>query len=143
MFGPVAREVLAFGTVAFAVFGSVRHRAESNMSQLNYAKQGSELLSSQQALSTLSNQGMCSMYLVIITGAVAFLISLPRTLDRLAWMGLLSAAVITLAGFIAMIGAGANPVPGRSLTVTASSNFFDAFLAVTNPVGTFLCLRVT
>jgi amino acid permease len=117
MFGPVAREVLAFGTVAFAVFGS-----------------GSELLSSQQALSTLSNQGMCSMYLVIITGAIAFFISLPRTLDRLAWMGLLSAAVITLAGFIAMIGAGANPVPGRSLTATSSSNFFDAFLAVTNPV---------
>jgi hypothetical protein len=85
---------------------------------------------------------MCSMYLVIITGAIAFFISLPRTLDRLAWMGLLSAAVITLAGFIAMIGAGANPVPGRSLTATSSSNFFDAFLAVTNPVGT-LCLRVT
>ncbi|KAG0709069.1 transmembrane amino acid transporter protein-domain-containing protein [Suillus ampliporus] len=126
MFGPVARELLAFGTVAFAVFGS-----------------GSELLSSQQALSTLSNQGMCSMYLVIITAAVAFLISLPRTLGRLAWMGLLSAGVITLAGFVAMIGAGANPVPGRSLTITASSNFYEAFLAVTNPVRTFLCLRLT
>ncbi|KAG1812299.1 transmembrane amino acid transporter protein-domain-containing protein [Suillus variegatus] len=121
MFGPVAREVLAFGTVSFAVFGS-----------------GSGLLSSQQALSTLSNQGMCSMYLVIITGTVAFLISLPRTLDRLAWMGVLSAAVIAVAGFIAMIGAGVNPVPGRSLTVAASSNFFDAFLAVTNPVGHFM-----
>jgi hypothetical protein len=82
------------------------------------------------------------MYLVIISGAVCFLISLPRTLDRLAWMGLLSAAVITLAGFVAMIGAGANPVPGRSLTVAASSNFYDAFLAVTNPVRTLLCLRV-
>ncbi|OAX44817.1 hypothetical protein K503DRAFT_678052 [Rhizopogon vinicolor AM-OR11-026] len=125
MFGPVARELLAFGTVAFAVFGS-----------------GSELLSSQQALSTLSNQGMCSMYLVIISGAICFLISLPRTLDRLAWMGLLSAAVITLAGFIAMIGAGDNPVPERSLTVTASSNFYDAFLAVTNPVRTFFSLRL-
>ncbi|KAG1755078.1 transmembrane amino acid transporter protein-domain-containing protein [Suillus paluster] len=117
MFGPVARELLAFGTVAFAICGS-----------------GSELLSSQQALSTLSNQGICSMYLVIITGAVAFMISLPRTLGRLAWMGLLSAGVIALAGFVAMIGAGANPVPGRSLTITASSNFYDAFLAVTNPV---------
>ncbi|KAG2098437.1 transmembrane amino acid transporter protein-domain-containing protein [Suillus discolor] len=122
MFGPVAREVLAFGTVSFAVFGS-----------------GSGLLSSQQALSTLSNQGMCSMYLVLITGAVAFLISLPRTLDRLAWMGLVSAAVIAIAGFIAMIGAGVNPVPGRTLTVAASSNFFDAFLAVTNPVGFCIC----
>lgn len=76
------------------------------------------------------------MYLVIISGAVCFLISLPRTLDRLAWMGLLSAAVITLAGFVAMIGAGVNPVPARSLTVSAPSNFFNAFLAVTNPVRT-------
>ncbi|KAG2109313.1 uncharacterized protein F5147DRAFT_575984, partial [Suillus discolor] len=109
MFGPVAREVLAFGTISFAVLGSA-----------------SGLLSSRQALSTLSNQGMCGMYLVIITGAVDFLISLPRTLDRLAWMDLLSAAVIAIAGFIAMIGAGLNLVPGRSLTVTTSSNFFDA-----------------
>ncbi|KAG1799537.1 hypothetical protein EV424DRAFT_1474928 [Suillus variegatus] len=105
--------VLAFGTVSFVVFGLVRHRVNWNtMSQLNYHKQGSGLLSSQQALSTLSNQRMCSMYLVIITGTVAFLISLPRTLDRLAWMGVLSAAVIAVAGFIAMIGAGVNPVPG-------------------------------
>ncbi|KAG1798570.1 uncharacterized protein HD556DRAFT_1462163 [Suillus plorans] len=85
MFGPVAWEVLAFGTISFAVLGS-----------------GSGLLSSQQALSTLSNQGMF--------------------------------AIIAIAGFIAMIGAGLNLVPGRSLTVTTSSNFFDAFLAVTNPV---------
>ena len=82
------------------------------------------------------------MYLVIISGAVCLLISLPRTLDRLAWMGLLSAAVITLAGFVAMIGAGDNPVPGRSLSVTASSNFYEAFLAVTNPVRTLFYLRV-
>jgi len=57
-------------------------------------------------------------------------------------MGLLSAAVITLAGFVAMIGAGDNPVPGRSLSVTASSNFYEAFLAVTNPVRTLFYLRV-
>jgi len=40
MFGPVARELLAFGTVAFAVFGSVRHRALSvyrNLFMLNRA----------------------------------------------------------------------------------------------------------
>jgi len=112
------------------------------MSQLTFAKQGSVLLSSQQALSTLSNQGMCSMYLVIISGVACFIISLPRTLDRLAWMGLLSAAVITLAGFIAMVGAGVNPVPGRTLTVAASSNFYDAFLAVTNPVCTLFHVRI-
>lgn len=96
--------------------------------------QGSELLSGQQALTTLSNQGLCSTYLVLICAAVALVISLPRTLDQLTWMSLLSVVVITLSGVVAMIGAGANPVPGRVLSVTLPSNFYDAFLAVTNPV---------
>jgi len=82
------------------------------------------------------------MYLVIISGAVGFLIALPRTLDRLAWMGVLSAGVIFLAGLVAMIGAGENPVPERSLTISAPSDFYHAMLAVTNPVRTFFCLRV-
>ncbi|KIJ64852.1 hypothetical protein HYDPIDRAFT_89486 [Hydnomerulius pinastri MD-312] len=117
MFGATAREILSFGTIVFAIFGA-----------------GSELLSSQQALSTLSNQGLCSTYLVLISAAVTLLISLPRTLDRLTWMGLVSVVVITLSGVVAMIGAGANPVPGRVLSVSMESNFYEAFLAVTNPV---------
>lgn len=97
--------------------------------------QGSELLSGQQALSVLSNQGMCSMYFVLICGAVTLLISLPRTLDNLTWMGLLSAALITLSGIVAMVGAGMNPVLGRVISATIPSNFYDAFLAITNPVS--------
>ena len=34
-----------------------------------------------------------------------------------------------------MTGAGLNPVPDRVLRATVSTNFFQAFLAVTNPVG--------
>ncbi|KIK98804.1 hypothetical protein PAXRUDRAFT_823474 [Paxillus rubicundulus Ve08.2h10] len=117
LFGPIGREVLAAGTVVFAIFAA-----------------GSELLSSQQALSTLSNQGMCSMYFVLICGAITLLISLPRTLDRLTWMGILSAFVITVSGIVAMIGAGVSPFPGRVINATISTNFYDAFLAVTNPV---------
>ncbi|KAF9243935.1 transmembrane amino acid transporter protein-domain-containing protein [Melanogaster broomeanus] len=117
LFGPIGREVLGTGTVIFAIFAA-----------------GSELLSGQQALSALSNQGMCSMYFVIICGAITLLISLPRTLDRLTWMGLLSVFVITVSGIVAMIGAGVDPLPGRVISATIPSNFYDAFLAVTNPV---------
>ncbi|KAH7883776.1 transmembrane amino acid transporter protein-domain-containing protein [Phlebopus sp. FC_14] len=117
MFGPVGRELLGLGTVIFAIFGA-----------------GSELLSGQQALSSLSDNGMCSMYFVLICGAVTFLISLPRTLDRLTWLGLLSTAVITISGIVAMAGAGADPLPDRVLSVALSTNFYDAFLAITNPV---------
>ncbi|KIJ68230.1 hypothetical protein HYDPIDRAFT_82700 [Hydnomerulius pinastri MD-312] len=120
LFGPIGREILGFGTVAFAICAA-----------------GSELLSGQQALSVLSNQGMCSMYFVLICGAVTLLISLPRTLDNLTWMGLLSAALITLSGIVAMVGAGMNPVLGRVISATIPSNFYDAFLAITNPVFSY------
>ncbi|KAF8845266.1 hypothetical protein BDN67DRAFT_987000 [Paxillus ammoniavirescens] len=120
LFGPIGREILAAGTVVFAISAA-----------------GSELLSSQQALSTLSNKGMCSMYFVLICGAITLLISLPRTLDRLTWMGILSAFVITVSGIVAMIGAGVSPSPGRVINATISTNFYDAFLAITNPVSIF------
>jgi hypothetical protein len=113
-------------------------------------KQGSELLSGQQALSTLSNNGLCATYLVLIFAIASLLIALPRTLDRLSWLGLVSVAMICLAGMVAMagafpprvrgpeakvdVGAGANPTPDRQVQAFVSTNFYDAFLAITNPV---------
>ncbi|EMD41739.1 hypothetical protein CERSUDRAFT_110316 [Gelatoporia subvermispora B] len=117
MFGPVGREVLAFGTLIFSIFAT-----------------GSELLSGQLALSELSNNGLCATFLLLIFSAATFVISLPRTLGRLSWLGLFSAFFITLCGILAMIGSGVDAVPGRKLNATATASFFDAFLAVTGPV---------
>ncbi|KAH7915339.1 transmembrane amino acid transporter protein-domain-containing protein [Hygrophoropsis aurantiaca] len=117
MFGPVGREILSAGTVIFAIFSV-----------------GSELLSGQLALSTLSNQGLCSMLLVGIFSLVTVVIALPRTLDRMSWMGLVSAVTIAISGVVAMIGAGLNPAPGRIIEATAPASFYEAFLAITNPV---------
>jgi hypothetical protein len=61
-------------------------------------------------------------------------LALPRTLDRLSWLGLASSLAITLSGILAMIGAGLNPTPGRTISATLPTNFFDAFVAITNPV---------
>lgn len=96
--------------------------------------QGSQLLSGQQALSSLSNNGLCNIFFALIFAAATLLLSLPRTLDQLSWLGLLSVALITLSGMLAMIGAGVNPVPGRTISATVPTNFYQAFLAITNPV---------
>jgi len=117
MFGPIGREILSFGTVIFAIFGV-----------------GSELLSGQQTLSLLSNNGLCATLLLLIFSAATLCISLPRTLGRLSWLGFISCALITLCGILGMIGAGIAPVEGRVLNATVTTSFYDAFLAVTSPV---------
>ncbi|KAJ3775079.1 transmembrane amino acid transporter protein-domain-containing protein [Lentinula raphanica] len=123
--GPVLREVLAvldrFGTIIFAIFAT-----------------GGELISGQQALSILSNDGICSVFLVLIFAAATFSLSLPRTLGGLSWLGLLSTALIILSGIVGMIGAGARPVSGRVINATMRNSFYEAFLAVTNPVSVFV-----
>lgn len=96
--------------------------------------QGSEFLSGQQALSTLSNNGLCAVVITAIFAVVAFLISLPRTLSRLSWLAFISTVLISLCALLGMIGAGVSPVPNRKVDIAVSSNFYEAFLAITGPV---------
>ncbi|KAJ3801680.1 transmembrane amino acid transporter protein-domain-containing protein [Lentinula aff. detonsa] len=118
--GPILREVLGSGTIIFAIFAT-----------------GGELISGQQALSILSNDGICSVFLVLIFAAATFLLSLPRTLGNLSWIGLFSTALIVASGIVGMVGASASPVPGRIVGAAMSNNFYEAFLAVTNPVFSY------
>ncbi|KII93344.1 hypothetical protein PLICRDRAFT_100422 [Plicaturopsis crispa FD-325 SS-3] len=117
LFGPIGRELLSAGTIIYAIFAA-----------------GSEMLSGAQALSTLSDQGLCSVYLTIIFAVAILVIALPRTLDRLSWLGVIASTLITISGILAMIGAGMNPTPNRVINATISTSFYQAFLAITNPV---------
>jgi len=77
------------------------------------------------------------MYILLIFSFATFVVALPRTLSRLSWLGLLSVLLITLAGSVAMIGAGLNPTPGRSLHPTVTTDFNQGFVAITNPVFSY------
>ena len=90
----------------------------------------------------LSNNGLCATILLAIFSAATFILSLPRTLAHLSWLGLSSAAFIGLCGLLAMIGAGANPVPERIVVATVPTNFYEAFLAITGPVRLFIRLSL-
>ncbi len=105
--------------------------------------QGSEILSGQQALSTLSNNGLCATILLGIFSVATFFVALPRTLGRLSWLGLFSAVLITICGIVAMAGAGANPTPDRVVVATVPTNFYQAFLAVTGPVSIIMKLLIS
>jgi len=117
MFGPVGREVLAAGTVIFAVFAT-----------------GGQLLAGQIALASLSDGRLCLMLYTGIFAIPTFLCSLPRTLDRLSWLSVPSVISILAAGVVGMIGAGSNPVEGREVDIAKSSDFLTAFISITNPV---------
>lgn len=117
LFGPVGREVLAGGTIIFAVFAT-----------------GSQLLAGQTALTTLSEGRLCLMLYTGIFTIPVLLFSLPRTLDRLSWLSIPAVISILVAGIVGMIGAGLHPVEGRIVEVTRSSDFVTAFVSITNPV---------
>lgn len=117
MFGPIGREILMFGTIAFAV-----------------AATSGQLLAGQLALSQISNDAICSVYLVLVFAVASFFIAVPRTLGGTRWLAIISCLSITIAGVLGMIGAGLHPVAGRVVQATVSSDFYTAFLSITNPV---------
>lgn len=117
IFGPLGRELLAGGTIIFAVFGT-----------------GSQLIAGQTALAALSNNKLCAMLYTGLFTIPVFLFSVPRTLDRLSWLSVLAVLSILVAGVVGMIGAGLHPIAGRTVHVAKSSDFVTAFMSITNPV---------
>ncbi|KAL9085725.1 MAG: hypothetical protein Q9165_007474 [Trypethelium subeluteriae] len=117
LFGPIGREILAFGTVTFAIFGT-----------------GSQLLSGQIALAALSDSKLCLMLYTGIFTIPVLLGSFARTLDNLSWLGLLAVISMLMSGVVGMIGAGVDPSPQRHIDVALSSSFYEAFSSITNPV---------
>ena len=114
--GPILREILSTGTVIFAVCAT-----------------GSQLLAGQIALTTLSGGKLCLMLYTGIFTIPMLLLSFPRTLDQLSLLSILSCICILVAGLVGIAAAGALESP-KPIKIASSASFFDAFLAITNPV---------
>jgi amino acid permease len=120
MFGPIGRELLAFGTCCFAIFAC-----------------GGQMLAGGFALASLSDSKLCAMLYTGIFAIPTLLLSLPRTFHGLSYLSVISVLSILIAGIVAMVAAGMHPVEDRVVQVAVSSNFFDAFTSITNPVFSF------
>jgi amino acid permease len=117
LFGPIGREVLAAGTVIFAVFAT-----------------GSQMLAGQISLAALTDEKLCLMLYTGIFAIPTLLLSFPRTFDKLAWLSIPACLAILIAGLIGMVGAGVHPVPDRQILSTAPTDFYNAFVSITSPV---------
>ena len=127
LFGPIGREVLAFGTCCFAIFAC-----------------GGQLLAGQIALAALSDNRLCLMLYTGIFTIPTLLLSLPRTFHGLGFISVGSVLSILIAGIVGMAAAGTDPDPSRSVEVKVASSFYAAFASITNPVfafaGHFMCV---
>lgn len=121
LFGPFGRELLVFGTTVFAVFAT-----------------GKQLLAGRIALGVLSGSKLCLMLYTGIFAIPTLLCSFSRTLDRLSWLSIPSVLSILVASIVDMIGTGVHPMPGRELSAAKSSNFYVAFVSITNPVFAYV-----
>ena len=125
LFGAVGREILSWGTVIFAVFGT-----------------GGQLLAGQIALAVLSDNRLCLMLYTGVFAIPTLLFALPRSLDGLTWPSIASAICILAAGFVGMIGAGINP-SGVPISIALPSDFVTAFISITNPVFAYAGMALT
>jgi amino acid permease len=117
LFGPIGREVLAFGTVVFAICAT-----------------GGQLLAGQVALASLSDNKLCTILYTGIFAIPTLICSFPRTFDGLSWLSIGSVCSIAIAGVVGMVGAGLHPEPGREFDIVQTTTFYNAFISVTNPV---------
>lgn len=120
LFGRAGRELLAFGTVVFAVCAT-----------------GGQLLAGQIALTKLSDGRLCLMLATGIFALPTLACSFPRTLDRLGWISIPSVISILVAGVVGMVGAGLHPVTEREVNLARSSSFYATFVSITNPVFSY------
>jgi hypothetical protein len=117
MFGPVGREVLAAGTVLFAICAT-----------------GSQMLAGQLTLTVLSGARLCAVAFTGIFAAAMALVSFPRTLGNLTWLSVAGGVSIIVAGLVGMAGAGAAPGDLGDISIAVTTDFTSAFLSITNPV---------
>lgn len=117
LFGAIGREVLGWGTVIFAICAT-----------------GGQLLAGQIALGVLSDNRLCLMLYTGIFAVPTFLFAMPRTLDNMSWLSVLGVMSILVAGIVGMVGAGLFPVDGREISVAVTTDFYSAFISITNPV---------
>ena len=117
LFGPIGREILAAGTIIFAIFAT-----------------GSQLLAGQLALGVLSEGKLCTMLYTGIFAIAVTIVSFSRTYDKLAWLSLVATASIIIAGILGMVGAGVEPIDKDNISIATPTDFTSAFISITNPV---------
>ncbi|KAF7714340.1 Uncharacterized protein PECH_003046 [Penicillium ucsense] len=96
----------------------------------------SHLLTFTVAMNTITSHGTCSLVFGIVGTIVSFVCCLPRTLEKMSWLSLVSFISIIVAVFICMIAVGIEN-PGSGVVAVAQTDLYHGFAAVCNIVFAF------
>ncbi|KAL4923445.1 neutral amino acid permease [Aspergillus undulatus] len=97
----------------------------------------SHLLTFTVAMNTLTNHGTCSIVFGVVGMVVSFILCLPRTLEKMSWLSLVSFISIFSAVMICMIGVGIEKPGVHNTEAVVNTNLYHGFTAVTNIVFAF------
>ncbi|KAE8153690.1 transmembrane amino acid transporter protein-domain-containing protein [Aspergillus avenaceus] len=114
LMGPLGRELLFGGQILFLVFLMASH-----------------ILTFTVAMNTLTNHGTCSIVFGVVGLIVSLLISLPRTLEKMSWLSLVSFISIFSAVMVAMIAIGIQK-PGMTIEAFTEPSLVTGFTAALN-----------
>ncbi|KAI0362578.1 hypothetical protein OH77DRAFT_1416854 [Trametes cingulata] len=112
--GPIGREILGAAQVIFMIFVC-----------------GSHVLTGLIAFDTITAGASCSVLWSAVTAIICLVLTIPRTLNGISYMSVVSFISIISAVLITMIGVGVAGHKG-GVTAKADLNFASAFLAVTD-----------
>ncbi|KAJ6103371.1 hypothetical protein N7486_005798 [Penicillium sp. IBT 16267x] len=96
----------------------------------------SHLLTFTVAMNTITDHGTCTIVFGIVGMIISFVCSLPRTLEKMSWLSLVSFISILSAVLITMIALGIEK-PDAHVVAIANTNLYHGFTAVTNIVFAF------
>lgn len=119
LMGKFGRELLGIGQMLFLVFIMASH-----------------ILTFTVAMNSITSHGTCSIVFGIVGTVISFICSLPRTLEKMSWLSLVSFASIFAAVMITMVAVGVQD-NGGAVEATVETNLFHGFTAVTNIVFAF------
>ncbi|EAU31474.1 conserved hypothetical protein [Aspergillus terreus NIH2624] len=119
LMGPFGRELLGCGQLLFLIF-----------------LMGSHVLTFSVAMNVLTDHATCSIAFGILGMFISFIMSLPRTLEKMSWLSLISFASIFFAVLIVMVALGIQN-PRVIVEPTVQTSLVTAFTSASNIILSF------
>ncbi|KAJ5779780.1 hypothetical protein N7457_007500 [Penicillium paradoxum] len=121
LMGPFGRELLGLGQLLLLIF-----LMASNILMFNIL------------MNVLTDHGTCTLVFGVVGLIICFLGALPRTMDKVYWMSVISFVSVFVATLLTMITVGVQSKGHVVNEAVTDVSFRDGFLAVTNIIFAYL-----
>ncbi|KAJ5819629.1 hypothetical protein N7474_005220 [Penicillium riverlandense] len=121
LMGRFGRELLGLGQLLLLIF-----LCASNILMFNIL------------MNVLTNHGTCTLVFGVVGLVICFLGALPRTMDKVYWMSVVSFLSVFVATVVTMIAAGVETKGHIPIQATTTVSFREGFLSVTNIIFAYL-----